>query len=286
MDDTTRGVGDERTRGIGDEPVKNYAADEGRRTREIRAEIEQTREDMSETIDAIQEKLRPGNIMAEAKDRVKSATTERVRQMADTASETAQQAYEQTRQVAGDLVEGARSNAVPAAMIGVGVAWLLVERFRENNRSADYRRGRSTSYGRSEYYGSDEYQRSTSGPLYGSRHEGEGAGYGDARYGTRNAASGLSETAADLRQRTMRTGRRARNQFQRLLHENPLMVGAAAVVVGAAIGMALPETERENEWLGETRDNVVDKAQDVARNAATRAQAAAGEVAEKVVRGE
>ena len=286
MDDTTRGVGDERTRGIGEEPAKNYAADEGRRTREIRAEIEQTREDMSETIDAIQEKLRPGNIVAEAKDRVKSATTERVRQMADTASETAQQAYEQTRQVAGDLVEGARSNAVPAAMIGVGVAWLFVERFRQNNRNADYRRWRSTSYGRPEYYGSDDYQRSTSGPLYGSRHEDEGAGYGDARYGTRSAASGLSETAAELRQRTMRTGRRARNQFQRLLYENPLMVGAAAVVVGAAIGMALPETEKENEWLGETRDNVVDKAQDVARNAATRAQAAAGEVAEKVVRGE
>ena len=285
MDDTTRGVGDERTRGIGEEPAKNYAADEGRRTREIRAEIEQTREDMSETIDAIQEKLRPGNIMAEAKDRVKSATTERVRQMADTASETAQQAYEQTRQVAGDLVEGARSNAIPAAMICLGTAWFLFDRYR-NNRSTDYRRGRSTSYGRPEYYGSDDYPRSTSGPLYGSRHEDDGAGYGDARYGTRNVASGLSETAADLRQRTMRTGRRARNQFQRLLFENPLMIGAAAVVVGAAVGMALPETERENEWLGETRDNVVDKAQDVARNAATRAQAAAGEVAEKVVRGE
>lgn len=287
MDDTTRGVGDDRTRGIAEEPTRNYA-DEGRRTREIRAEIEQTREDMSETIDAIQEKLRPGNIVAEAKDRVKSATTERVKQMADTASETAQQAYEQTRQVAGDLVEGARSNAVPVAMIGIGVAWLLVERFRQN-RSADYRRWRSTSSGSPEYYGSDDYYRSTAVPLYGSRHEDEGADYGDVRSGVRSAASGLSETAADLRQRTVQTTRRARNQFQRLLHENPLMVGAAAVVVGAAVGMALPETERENEWLGETRDNVVDKAQDVARNAATRAQEAvgeaAGEVASKVVTG-
>jgi hypothetical protein len=286
MDDTTRGVGDERTRGIGEGPATNYAADEGRRTREIRAEIEQTREDMSETIDAIQEKLRPGNIVNEAKERVKSATTERVRQMADSAGETAQQAYEQTRQAAGDLVEGARSNAVPAAMIGVGVAWLLVERFRQNNRRADHRRWRSGSYRAPGYDESADYRRSTAVPLYGSRHEDEESDYGDAGYRARNAASGLSETAADLRERTMRTGRRARNQFQRLLHENPLMVGAAAVVVGAAIGMALPETERENEWLGETRDNVVDKAQDVARNAATRAQEAAGEVADKVVRGE
>jgi hypothetical protein len=49
--------------------------------------------------------------------------------------------------------------------------------------------------------------------------------------------------------------------------------------------MSLPETERENEWLGETRDNVVEKAQDAARNVATRAQEAAGEVTKKVVSG-
>ena len=290
MDDTTRGVGDDRTRGRGDETTRNYAApeappptssrpagttasetdDPNRRTREIRAEIEQTREEMSETIDAIQEKLRPGNVVAEAKDRVKSAATERVRQMADSASETAQNAYEQTRQMAGQFVEGARSNAIPAAMICLGTAWFLIDRYR-NNRSTDYRRWRSASERTPEYSGSGDYYRATPAPAYGRRHEAEG---------------GLSETASELRERTMRTGRRARNQFQRLLNENPLIVGAAAVAVGCAVGMALPETERENEWLGETRDNVVDKAQDVARTAATRAQEAAGEVAEKVVRGE
>ena len=293
MDDTTRGVGDEMTRGVGEETSRNYAGARtgaettDRRTRKIRAEIEQTREDMSETIDAIQEKLRPGNIVNEAKERVKSATTERVRQMADSASETAQNAYEQTKQMAGELADGARGTAIPAAMIGVGLAWLLFDRYRRSDRNADYRRWRSTPYRTPEYYESNDYSRSTPA-AYGSPYEerGERSDYGGVRAGARNATSGLSETAADLRERTVRTGRRARNQFQRLLHENPLMVGAAAVVVGAAIGMALPETERENEWLGETRDNVVDRAQDVARNAATRAQEAAGEVAEKVVRGE
>jgi hypothetical protein len=313
MDDTTRGVGDERTSSRGDEKTRNYAApetptartssrpadtstsdadDTDRRTREIRAEIEQTRGEMSETIDAIQEKLRPGNVVAEAKERVKSATTERVRQMADSASETAQNAYEQTRHMAGQVVEGARSNAIPAAMICVGTAWLLFDRYR-NNRSSDYTRWRSSSYRTPEYYGSDDYYRGTSASAYGSRSESTtGSAYG-ARYEAgryEEEGGGLSETASQLRDRTMRTGRRARNQFQRLLHENPLMVGAAAVVVGCAVGMALPETERENEWLGETRDNVVEKAQDAARNAATRAQEAvseaAGEVTKKVVKGE
>ena len=55
-----------------------------------------------------------------------------------------------------------------------------------------------------------------------------------------------------------------------MMDENPLMVGAAAMVLGAAVGMALPETQRENEWMGEARETVVDRAQEVARTAADR----------------
>src|SRR3954469_308491 len=42
------------------------------RTREIRAEIEQTRGELSETVNAIQDRLRPGNIASNAADSVKS----------------------------------------------------------------------------------------------------------------------------------------------------------------------------------------------------------------------
>ena len=30
-------------------------------------------------------------------------------------------------------------------------------------------------------------------------------------------------------------------------------------MLGAAFGLAVPETERENEWMGETRDSLVDR---------------------------
>jgi hypothetical protein len=53
-----------------------------------------------------------------------------------------------------------------------------------------------------------------------------------------------------------------------MLHENPLLVAAAAVLTGAAVGGALPQTEKENELMGEARDQVVDRAQGVAREAA------------------
>ena len=53
-----------------------------------------------------------------------------------------------------------------------------------------------------------------------------------------------------------------------MLHENPLLVAAAAVLAGAAVGGALPQSEKENELMGEARDRMVDRAQGVAREAA------------------
>ena len=62
------------------------------------------------------------------------------------------------------------------------------------------------------------------------------------------------------------------------------MAGAAAAVIGAAVGLSLPETERENEWLGDAKETVMDRAQDVARNAATAVQEAAGDMAGEVAK--
>ena len=50
-----------------------------------------------------------------------------------------------------------------------------------------------------------------------------------------------------------------------MLHENPLTVGALAVGASAAIGLAIPETSKEHEVMGEARDTVVEKAQEKAQ---------------------
>ncbi len=44
------------------------------------------------------------------------------------------------------------------------------------------------------------------------------------------------------------------------VHENPLAVGAFALAVGAAIGLALRVTEYENRAMGATRDEAVARA--------------------------
>ena len=93
---------------------------------------------MAETIDAIQEKLKPRNIVASATDRVKSAATEEVREMADTASQTAQQAMDYTR-------DRVRQNPVPLALLGIGAVWLIARQassndsYRRRREQGDYR---------------------------------------------------------------------------------------------------------------------------------------------------
>ena len=55
-------------------------------------------------------------------------------------------------------------------------------------------------------------------------------------------------------------GQQAASSLDSFVHENPLAAGAIALVVGAAVGLALPGTSKENELIGPTRDRLVDQA--------------------------
>jgi hypothetical protein len=65
-----------------------------------------------------------------------------------------------------------------------------------------------------------------------------------------------------------------------MMNDSPLLVGAGALLLGVAFGLAVPETERENEWMGEARDSVVDRAQELASEAAATIQEKASRVAD------
>lgn len=242
MDDKTRGVDDAGTtrraqpaRGGSSASVRSTKAkrasvdvsDADReaeaRTRRLEEEIAETREDLSETVEAIQEKLRPSHMVSEGTQALKTAATERVRNMADTATRTAHR-----------LAESSKENLWPAVLIGTGVAWLLFDKVRDNQRF-DSRTDPYSRY-RSGRYNSGAYQ---------------STGYQSA-----------GDEASGSYARNGRTG------LQRMLHDNPLLVAAGAVLMGAAVGGALPQTEKENELMGEARDQVVHRAQDAARQAA------------------
>jgi hypothetical protein len=78
---------------------------------DIRAQIEETRAEMSETIDAIQDRLSPGRLVTSAKETVREGTL----------------------QATGTLMEWLRSNRVPVALVSMGATGLVV--FRALTRS-------------------------------------------------------------------------------------------------------------------------------------------------------
>jgi gas vesicle protein len=67
-------------------------------------------------------------------------------------------------------------------------------------------------------------------------------------------------------------------QVHMVMEENAMTVGAAAFIAGAALGFVLPATRRENEMLGEWRDQVVEKAQNLASDVAQQAKEVVQEV--------
>lgn len=82
----------------------------------------------------------------------------------------------------------------------------------------------------------------------------------DARDAAYEAGREVYRGAAYAGERASQLGRRAQRSFLDTLQEEPLILGAVAVAIGAAIGAALPSTRTEDEWLGETRDRLRDDA--------------------------
>ena len=59
----------------------------------------------------------------------------------------------------------------------------------------------------------------------------------------------------------------AEEKFEHTLEDNPLALGAVALAIGAAIGLSLPRTRRENQLFGDYRDQLVGQAREYAHEA-------------------
>jgi Protein of unknown function (DUF3618) len=206
------------------------------RTREIRAEIEQTREDLSETVNAIQDRLQPSTLASNAVDSVKDAARERFRDIADT-----------------ETVQYVRANPMPTAMIGIGLAglaWLAFGRETGDTRSRDWN-------GPRDWRVPSGYESERDRQLPGDRMDYELS---------ERARGAVREESRHLVRQTRQTARRAQTTLRRTWDENPFLIGAAAAVIGALVAASVPATESENRLMGETRDNLVEGVQQVVKD--------------------
>ena len=70
-----------------------------------------------------------------------------------------------------------------------------------------------------------------------------------------------------------------RENTSQMLRDQPLVAGALGIAIGAVLGALLPLSRRENELMGETRDEVVDQAMQYGQETLGQATEAAKDVA-------
>jgi hypothetical protein len=299
------------TRGAGDIDDVRRAAESaaqrpGDETAAIREDIEQTRAEMSQTIDQIQARLDPGHIKdqvkeqvweyyEDARDTVREATIGRVEDMVYRAGET-------VRETRSSIVGTIKENPIPAAMVGLGLGWLYMNRSSADSYSSERRPARYASggVGRAGYYAGEDLYETRTRPyqgagrrIAGEPYRSEAAGrepgvLGRAQEAAGDLASRAQETAGEWAGQAQETAgyiaNQARYQASRLedrvenvMDERPMLVGALVFGIGAAIGLALPRTRKEDQLMGEVRDGLVEKAQEAAQDALQQVQKVAGD---------
>ena len=171
------------------EQAPDRYGDHGRNeTSAIRAEIAETRERMSDTLDEIGSRLNPHVVREQVTQRVKEgireATIGRVEHMA-------RQAKDRVNETGNSMADTVRENPIPAALVAIGLGWLFINRSSSSSHSyrhADTSLGREApDYGLAHDSSSGEY----------SRHEGLGDEARHMAHSTRERASHMADSARE-----------------------------------------------------------------------------------------
>ena len=281
-EDRTTSTYDDESRIASASSDDDYDEDTGH----IRAEIEDTRADMSQTINEIQERLSPENVMDQVKEKVRDATLGKVERVMNRVGETIGDVAEPVGEVlssAGSTIkETGRSaygvinrNPIPVALIGLGLGMLAMRAYRRGN-GHDYNDRTSSGMGRQTLTGGrTQYGSGRSQYELGQTHYSTGSTLNQVKETASDLAHRSTEALNDLSTRAKDTASSFGNRCAQLLRENPLAVGAVAIAAGTAVGLVLPTTKFETEYIGETSERFVDKAQEVARDAIDKVQNAA-----------
>jgi ElaB/YqjD/DUF883 family membrane-anchored ribosome-binding protein len=264
-------------------------------TEQIRAEIEDTRAEMSQTINEIQERLSPEHLVGQVKETVREATIGKVERVMETISEATEPARQAIGRAGTTIAETGRTvgdsmwrNPIPVALIGLGVGLLMMRRFGGNGGDG-YERPRVTGGRRQSMMMDTDYEAGEVryGERYGSR---TGTQRGTQYGSTSGMMHNVKETASDLAHRSTETINNLTSKVShtasdlgtrcsQLMRTNPLAMGAVAVAAGTAVGLMLPSTRFESEYIGEASAGLVDRAQEMARGAIDKVQEAAQQMA-------
>jgi ElaB/YqjD/DUF883 family membrane-anchored ribosome-binding protein len=206
-----------------------------RRPEEIQAEIERTRGDMDATLNAIEQRLTPGQMVDQGLDYLRNSGA---------------------NEFVSNLGGSVKHNPLPVALVGIGIAWLMAT----GNRKPAY------APTQSEGSGPGMMQRAS---------EGMSSARDSLSQTTRSAkerVGQLGQTARERMERVRSQAQRARSSYDTMVREQPLALGAIGLAIGACLAAVAPRTRQEDELMGEASDRLTEQAKQAGKEQLDRAQ--------------
>ena len=110
-----------------------------------------------------------------------------------------------------------------------------------------------------------------------------GAGLTRAGETVREAGGAVRHRAGAARRSAAGTGRNVRHGLDTLMEDQPLVAGAIALALGAAVGGALPRSRVEDRMFGEQSDGAMETARTLAKEQGAKVQATASAVVDEAL---
>ena len=197
---------------------------------------------------------------------------------------------ERTSSFVRDLGEAARQNPLSAALIGMGMVWLFTGGWTAR-RAGEF--ARQSRLDRIPDTANDAFESARSTVKSGVDAIGErvtsatqalrdGTLSDSAASVARNYAGTAAGYVKSMPRASAEMFGTVRSNLSDVFEAQPLVLGAIGLAIGAGIAAALPPSEMEAEYFGETSDTVKAKAAEFATEQTSRASEVAGAVVDAV----
>jgi len=230
---------------------------------EVEEEVVAQRDQLDRTVEALRDKMTPGQLLDEATRAMGGAG----------------------QQVLTKFVEQAKENPMPLAVMGLGLAWLMSSTPKTSPTSgygtsaaAAYQQARAPEAGGPPENGAgdtvhaiaEKASKLMAGAGQKASEIAGGASHAlsDAAastgHVTQSVAAGLQGAVHGASDRASAIGGEAQRRVTDLFEPEPLIIGALGLFVGVALGASLPATPVEDELLGPMHDRLLEKGKDIA----------------------
>jgi ElaB/YqjD/DUF883 family membrane-anchored ribosome-binding protein len=240
----------------------NFRDDIQKSPDELEREIDDTRARIEYTLDLLERKLSPSDMIEEAM---------RI-------------ARRNGGAFASNLATEIRNKPFPTLLAGLGLVWLMSSSGQPSYRGdgmgsgagdlARDARERAHELGARAREGAHDI--GARAHEMGERVQEMGRRAGGA---ASEAGHGIQDAAHQVSDAARRGARRAADEYQHLLREQPLLLGILGLGIGAALGSVLPRTDIEDEVMGEYSDQMKRKAEEEGRRASGQVRDSAERVA-------